>query len=432
MKAICRLMVAALFVAPAASATKIPIPIEGATLNVSFQLQTQMLFNENGAPSGADPSFDVYVRRSRILINGDISQNFSYLVQVDNPNFGKFGNYTGRAIVQDAWIGWAPTGITGPNVLYVDAGLLLIPISHHLLESTTNFVTADVHSDNFRLGSNAQYQALRETGVQVRGWWLDKKIGFRGGVYEGLQPAQSGGFNGTAAVCNVVPTGGTVPSACSNPKRLPQLGGFVNFDIIGSEEGGWLYGAYKWGKDPIVSVHLSGIYQSLAVKNLSGNWTDQKYAGAGLYVNWPMTEAAEFVLEVEGNRSSSGAGSGNTGYGLSADAGYRMGAIAPYIGYEYFQSDDCGDLAAPTCLTNGAVAGGPDTANTRNIRAGLNFFFNKNLNHLNLEFSANHGQSAYGNTAITAASAGYAPIGVTTNLRKAVNKSVLLHWNVLF
>ena len=78
------LLAASLLLAPAAFATKIPIPIEGATLNVSIQVQTQALINENGAPSGSDPSYDIYVRRTRLLVNGDISQNFSYLFQIDN------------------------------------------------------------------------------------------------------------------------------------------------------------------------------------------------------------------------------------------------------------------------------------------------------------------------------------------------------------
>ena len=96
------LLAASLLLAPAAFATKIPIPIEGATLNVSVQVQVQALINQNGAPNGSDPSYDIYARRTRILVNGDISQNFSYLFQIDNANFGKFGNFTGRAIVSCA------------------------------------------------------------------------------------------------------------------------------------------------------------------------------------------------------------------------------------------------------------------------------------------------------------------------------------------
>src|SRR3954470_11580659 len=154
----------ALLLLPVASyGVNVPIPIEGATLNVSLQFQTQLVANEAGTPDGTNPSYDLFMRRTRVLVNGDISPRFSYLLQIDNANFGKFGNFTGRAIVQDAWVGWAPTGITGGTVIYVDAGLLLIPISHHLLESTTNFITADVQGDAFRF-PNSPFPAFRDVG----------------------------------------------------------------------------------------------------------------------------------------------------------------------------------------------------------------------------------------------------------------------------
>ena len=424
MKATLKALVAtSLLLAPAAFATKIPIPIEGATLNVSVQVQTQLLINENGAPNGSDPSYDIYIRRSRLLVNGDINQNFSYLLQIDNANFGKFGNFTGRAIIQDAWVGWAPTGITGGNVLFIDAGLLLIPISHHLLNSTTNFITADVHTDEFRLPGNG-FQGLRETGVQLRGWWLDKKVGFRGGVYEGYAPITQ-----AAGTCTATGAG------CITPKRYPQFAGFVNFDLIGSEEGGWLYGAYKWGKDPILSVGVSGIYQADAIRNTSvvatGNITNQRLASADVYLNFPMSEASELVVEAVGYLNGNGSGSPNTGKGFFVDAGYRFGFVAPYASISYFAANDCSGLTLTTAQTTACNAA-VDTGNSRNFKAGLNFFFNKNLNHLNLEFQVNHGISGYGPQSITVANAGYAPRGITTSLRTASQKSFLAHWNVLF
>jgi len=434
------LLASSLLLAPAAFATKVPIPVEGATLNISVQVQTQALLNENGAPNGTDPSFDIYVRRTRLLVNGDISQNFSYLFQVDNPNFGKFGNFSGRAIVQDAWIGWAPTGITGGNVLYIDAGILLIPISHHLLESTTNFITADVHSDEFRFpgsGGTFGWQNLRETGIQLRGWWLDKKVGFRGGVYEGqapiIQTQGVAGANGCTANGN----------GCITPKRHPQFAGFVNVDLIGSEEGGWLYGAYKWGKEPILSIGGSAVYQSLAVRNTginaAGNITDQKVFSGHVYLNFPQSEAAELVIESVGYLNYNGTGNANTGKGFFADAGYRFGFIAPYASYSYFQANDCSDLTLITTQRTSCEAA-VQTGNSRNFKAGLNFFFNKNLNHLNLEFQVNHGQSAFGPQSINTGNAGYTPPlagggaggAQNTNLRVAAQKSFLAHWNVLF
>ncbi len=430
MKGFARLLLAAVLLSTGAYATKVPIPIEGATLNVSVQFQPQFLINEASTPDGLNPSFDVFVRRTRLLVNGDMSQNFTYLLQVDNANFGKFGNYTGRAIVQDAWIGWAPTGITGPTVIYIDAGILLIPISHFMLESTTNFVTADAQTDAFRFPGNG-FPAFRDTGVQVRGWLFNKKVGFRGGLFEGYSPILQ---SAAGAACTPSTAG-----SCITPKRTPALRGLVNLDLIGSEEGGWLYGAYKWGKDPILSIGAAANYQSLAVRNGFGNLADQRLFAAWVYLNFPMSEAAELVGEGTLYLNGNGSSSANTGTGISANLGYRFGFVAPYVAYDYFQSSNCDD---PTLTA--AQQAACDGSNSRNIKAGLNFFITKNTNHIMIEFGANHGQSAYGPSSVSVATAGYVPLSLdplapaTTRraysnaLVNPVFKSVLVHWNVVF
>ena len=61
------LLLALLFLAPAAYAVNVPIPIEGATLNLGVQFQTQFLVNEAGTPDGTNPSYDVFVRRTSLL-----------------------------------------------------------------------------------------------------------------------------------------------------------------------------------------------------------------------------------------------------------------------------------------------------------------------------------------------------------------------------
>jgi hypothetical protein len=112
--------------------------------------------------------------------------------------------------------------------------------------------------------------------------------------------------------------------------------------------------------------------------------------------------------------------------------GYRFGFVAPYASYSYFQSStDCNAMTLTTTQRNTCNLA-VQTANSRNAKAGLNFFFNKNLNHLNLEFQLNHGQSTYGPQSITAATAGYVPAGISTNLRVPTQKSFLAHWAVLF
>jgi hypothetical protein len=353
----------------------------------------------------------------------------SYLFQLDDPNLGKFGNFTVRVLLQDAWVGWAPTGIDGGTVVSIEAGLLYSPISRHVMTYTSNYITADLQFDAFRLPGTS-HPAFRDIGVQARGWALDKKIGFRGGVYEGYAPIDQAA--GTCAI------GG---AGCITPKRLPAFGGFVNLDLIGSEEGTWLYTTYRWGASPILSVSVAVNYQSLALKNAFGNLTDQRLLATGLYLDLPMNEQSELVVDFTAYLNGNGTGSPNTGTGLAGAIGYRYGLIAPYVAYDYFQSSSCdaGSLTpSDLALCNASV----DTANSRNFKAGVNLFFNKNLNHINIEFGNNHGLSAYGPSTITAAGAGYVPTSLdpltpggprrvfTNSLASPAFKSLVVQWTL--
>jgi hypothetical protein len=443
-----RAVALSLLLAPAAFATKVPIPIEGANLNIGLQLQPQFQVTEAARPDGTGAAEEFFVRRTRLLINGDVGGSFTYLFQIDNPNFGKYGNFTSRAIVQDAVVGWAPTGITGPSVVFIEAGLILFPFSHQSVTSTSNYITADGQTDGVRF-PGSPFNANRDTGLQLRGWALNKKLGFRGGVYEGYTPAgatlgASPANANTAAVANCATA---TPGSCVTPKRYPMLRGFLNFSVIGAEEGTYLYGAYKWAKDPVVSIGVATNYQSQALKNLFGSLTDLKMFSADVYANIPMSEANEFVAEITAFSNNNGTGSANTGLGLAAAAGYRIGWIAPYVAYDYFTASDCdSSLSTAQLATCNSAAGRPHNADSRNFKAGLNFFFNKNLNHVNVEFQVNHGTATYGPQAISGANAAYVPLSLdplTTggprrplssaiSLAQPAFKSLLVHWNYIF
>jgi hypothetical protein len=200
----------ALLGAPASSyAVSVPLPVD-ATLNLNVQMQPQFIVNEAGTPDGLNPSYDLFLRRARITFTGNVGKSVSYLFRLDSPNLGKFGNLTGRVALHDAWVGWAPTGIDGGTVVQIEAGLLLIPISRHVLGYTTNYITVDRQTDAFRL-PNDPFPAFRDVGVQVRGWALDKKIGFRGIVHGGYTP-----FDQPAGEC----TTGEAEPGRGSPRQL--------------------------------------------------------------------------------------------------------------------------------------------------------------------------------------------------------------------
>ncbi len=292
-----------------------------------------------------------------------------------------------------------------------------------------NLITADLQLDAFRFPNNP-FVAFRDLGMQVRGWAFDKRLGFRAMVHTGYAPASQ-----PAGSCA---TGG---AGCITPKQNPGLGGFVNVDLVGSEEGTWLYGAYRWGTTPVLSVNGAFSYQSLALRNGYGSLTDQKLFATGVYLNLPQSERSELVVDATLYLNRNGSGSPNTGTGFSGAVGYRFGFIAPYVAYDYFQSSGC-DASGVSPADFAACNANVESANSRNFKAGVALFFNKNLNHLNLEFGDNHGLSAYGPSAITTATAGYVPASLdplvpggprrafTNSLANPSFQSLVLQWTL--
>jgi len=98
-----------------------------------------------------------------------------------------------------------------------------------------------------------------------------------------------------------------------------------------------------------------------------------------------MTEQAELVVDATVYLNGNGTGSPNTGTGFAAAVGYRYGFIAPYVAYDYFRSSGC-DAGSLSPSELDVCRASIDTANSRNFKAGVNLFFNKNLNHVNVEF----------------------------------------------
>jgi hypothetical protein len=400
---------------PAASrAVNVPLPIKDATMNITVTVQTQALMNENGTPDGGSLSYDIYARRTRVQVNGDFANTWAYYFQVDNANFGKYGNFTSRMIVQDAFASFAPTGLTGGNVVMIEAGLTFYPASRFIITPISNQLTVEGHPDLLRGFTSAVYPANRSTGIQARGWLFDKKMGFRGGVYEGVQQFAGAGLN---------------------PLHNPALALLTNWDLIGSEEGGYLYNAVRWQKDPVLSVGVAGSYQSNALRVTKGV-TDQKSLTGTVYLNYPLSEQQELIALLGGFLYGNGTGSKDTGLGVSGDLSFRAGWIRPYIAYEWYSSQDCPTDGSATPAQCGG-ANGVHTGDSRNLRMGLDFYINKNQNHVMAEFSLNRGQSTWGPQAITAANAGYVPFipaGAQSaqSLGRAAQKSLLLHWSAYF
>lgn len=395
-----------------AGALNVTLPTKDATLNLQVYVQPRFQLTENGSPNGKDAAYDLFVRRTRLQANGSIGDHLLYLVQVDNPNFGRYGNFTSRMIVQDAWMSWGPGGTKGDNVLLIEGGLIFFPTSRFTIMSSGNYPSIDGHPDMLRGLTASQFPANRTTGLQIRGWGLNKKVGFRGGIYEGVQPGIGANLN---------------------PKNNPAVALFLNFDLIGSEESSYLYQGILFGKDPVLSVSLAGAYQSRALRTLKGV-ADMRSLTSTVFLDYPMSGDTEFVTTLGGFLYGNGTGSKDTGLGATVDVAYRYRFVKPFISLEYFNADDCTPAIGSVTLAQCAQA---HTADSRNFRAGVVFYISKSLQHLDLEFALNRGQSVVGPTSITPATAGYAPLVAPgdqplSSLARPAGKTLLMQWTMIF
>ena len=136
---------AALFTPGLAHAVKIPLGEGPATLNVSVLVQPWTQLSKDGAPAGGMGT-DFFLRRTRLLVFGNVTERVSFFVDTDQPNLGRDGNWNPAFYIQDAFISVKLTD----NPLFIDAGMILAPFSHHSLQGAVALNTVDYHASLVR------------------------------------------------------------------------------------------------------------------------------------------------------------------------------------------------------------------------------------------------------------------------------------------
>jgi hypothetical protein len=159
--------------------------------DVNFKLgllfQGQGDWAENAA-TGATAQ-NLYVRRIRLLVGGQIAKNVTFFLETDSPNLGKVVNgakVTSGMFVQDAFVSWKMA-----DELTIDAGLILTGIAHNSLQSAASLIAVDYGPHSFLYSGPTQNVVGRDTGVQLRGYPAKKKLEYRVGVWQGSRDAQS-------------------------------------------------------------------------------------------------------------------------------------------------------------------------------------------------------------------------------------------------
>jgi hypothetical protein len=169
---------------------------------------------------------NVFLRRIRILVGGQLSPNITFFFESDNPNLGKAPKTLGGGfITQDAFIEWKPTG---SNAFMLDAGLMFVPLCRNCLESAASLLSLDYGSFTFTQSAATQSSVGRDTGFQGKGYLAGGHFEYRAAVFSGVRGAGARNALRTSARLQYNPwdteTGYLYPGLYLGNRRVAAIG----------------------------------------------------------------------------------------------------------------------------------------------------------------------------------------------------------------
>ncbi len=330
-------------------------------LKLGLLLQGWAAFDPDGAPDPDSWDSDFYLRRLRILLYGQLNEQINFFVETDNPNLGKRGDFSGRTFIQDAWLEYKLG-----EALQINAGMLLVPFSHHGMQGAVSLHSLDYHGGLIRYPAGS-HLVWRDFGVMLRGMVLGQMLEYRLAILNGVR--------------------GSVADP-RNPNDWPRMTARLTLNLADAEggagTGGFFYdGLYLKQTDEglistkkIISLGVSADWQkdlNVTLRQTTGELesrADYFALAADVFFDLPLDNAkllglsgqANFVMYDHGDRraysdgsarrffATGGAASEYTGYGMMSELGLRYDryeVVACLDWYEATEADgDSGDLIA--------------------------------------------------------------------------------------
>src|SRR6266487_362428 len=156
--------------------------------NISFKVGTLIQGWADAAQDATTKGYanNLFLRRIRLIVGGQVAPNITFFFETDNPNLGKapkIATLSGGFITQDAFIEWKP----GTNAFILDGGLMFIPLCRNCLESAGTLLSLDYGSFAFTQGAATQSSVGRDTGFQAKGYLVGGHLEYRAGVFQGFR-----------------------------------------------------------------------------------------------------------------------------------------------------------------------------------------------------------------------------------------------------
>ncbi|MES1173128.1 MAG: porin [Myxococcales bacterium] len=292
--------------APAAFA---PLKIEtpNASLKLGLLAQPQFEAIGNADPSHSGRSYNLFVRRIRLLAGGTLFGKFEYFFDTDSPNLFKGsaeGVKSAPLFVQDAYI----TFKAADDYFKIDAGYMLPPLAHNAVQGAGTLYGLDYFSNSFRHANAflSTGDVGRDAGVQLRGLVADGHVEYRLGMFQGLRRPRS--------------------ATEIESRNFPRVAGRIQINVLDPETGFFYAGTYL-GTKKVLSFGAS--YDT---QNDYHHWSVDGFLDLPLgpgtltaQANFVKWNGGDFVTALPNQTA------------FMAEAGYRFqdAQISPILRFEY-------------------------------------------------------------------------------------------------
>jgi hypothetical protein len=213
---------------------------------------------------GNHTSKDMYLRRFRIVFGGQLMENLTFFADTEQPNLGKVGNSaTGdkTGIKDSVFMSDAFATYSFSNEFKIDAGMMLLPLSHHAEQSAASLLGIDYGPYTFVYSDPTGSRLGRDYGFEARGYLANNHFEYRVGMFQGVR-----GVNST------------------NPERITARVVYYPFQA----ETGYFYNGTYFGEKKILAIGLSADKQS-----------DYKSYGADVFLDYPLANKDTITAQVD-------------------------------------------------------------------------------------------------------------------------------------
>jgi len=215
---------------------------------------TQDAFKQTNGDSGAFAK-NIYMRRARFFLGGSIGQSLTYFLLWETANLGQpLANADGSTNKQqltfafnDAYLDFK----VNPNVS-IQAGLMLIPFTRNILQSTSTYWALDIGGVSASYIAATQTSTLRDTGAQVKINAADNHFELRGMVSEGVRLSD-------VTAPSAVPPAAVARNAGKND---PRFTAFAQYNFLDPDVG-YVFNGQYFGRKRIAGIAGGVDYQSI-------------------------------------------------------------------------------------------------------------------------------------------------------------------------